>query len=166
MALTSDVKIVRYGSPDGHELQNLGLKANVTVYRGSICLTAGTGGSAGYVKNASSPAATDICWGLIDSAGPGTIDGGPGITGGSTDGAVTVNVATGTFFLGSSTSSDQLSVATLGTVVYVYNETTVAATNGSSSRPAAGVHVGIDTTGQYPGGYAIRLGSNQTTGGL
>lgn len=159
MALSSDVKITRYGTADGHEFENLGLKATVTVYRGSICLTDTTG----YVKNASSPASTDTCWGLIDHAGPGTIDSGPGITGGSTDGAVTVEVATGTFFLGSSTGSDQLGLSTLGTTVYVYNETLVAATNGSSSRPAAGKHIAVDTT--MPGGYAIRLGNNQSTGG-
>lgn len=163
MALTSDIKIVRYGTADGHELENFGIGANVTVYRGSIALTVA---ATGYLKNAASPSATDICWGLIDSAGPGTIDGGAGIAGTSVAGAVTANVATGTFFLGSSSGSDQLGQATLGSTVYVYNENTVAATSNSSARPVAGVHVAIDTTSQYPGGYAIRLGSNQSTGGL
>jgi hypothetical protein len=162
MALTSDIKIVRYGTADGHELDNFGLGSGVTVYRGSIALTAA---ATGYLKNAASPASTDVCWGLIDSAGPGVIDGGPGITNSGAAGAVLVQVATGTFFLGSSTGSDQLGLNTLGSVVYVYNENTVAATSGGSTRPAAGVHIAIDTTGQYPGGYAIRLGNNQSTGG-
>lgn len=162
MALTRDQKITRFGTPTGHEPINLGLKAGVTVYRGSIALT----DTSGYLKNAASPASTDLCWGLIERVGAGSdqIDGSPGITGGSTDGSVTAEIATGAFYLGSSTSSDQLSVATLGKDVYVYDEITVAATNGGSSRPKAGVHVGIDTSGRVPGGYAIRMGTNQSTG--
>lgn len=156
MSLTRDQKITRFGTADGHEPINLGLKANATVYRGSIAVSA-----AGIVHPATTVASTDVCWGMIDHVGPGQIDGGPGITGGSTDGAVTVEIATGSFFLGSSTGADQLSVATLGATVYVYDETNVAATNGSTSRPIAGTHVGIDTTGQYPGAYAIKLGSAQ-----
>lgn len=166
MALSADIKVVRYGTADGHELDNFGLAAGVTVYRGSIALTAGVGAHAGYLKNASSPLSTDICWGLIDSAGPGVIDGGPGIANTSTvDGAVLVQVATGTFFLGSSTGADQLGLTTLGSTVYVYNENTVAATSQSNTLPVAGKHIATDTTGQYPGGYAIRLGNNQSTGG-
>ena len=167
MSLTSDVKIVRYGSPDGHEPLNFGIQASLTVYRGSIAVTAGHGQShAGYLHPASTVASTDVCWGLIESAGPGSIDGGPGIAGGSSDGAVTANVATGTFFLASAGSSDQLGVNTLGSTVYVVDEVTVGLTSNSNARPVAGVHVAVDTTGQYPGGYAIRLGNNQSTGGL
>lgn len=164
MGVTSDQKIVRYGSWDDHEFQVMGLGANVTVYRGTIALSNGTGAHQGYLKNAATVASTDVCWGLIDHVAPGStaIDGAPGITGGSTDGAVSVEIAQGTFFLGSSTGSDQLGVTTLGLSVYVYNETTVAATSGGAARPIAGIHVFTDTTGQYPGGYAIKLGSNQT----
>lgn len=165
MSATVDQKTTRYGSNITPPV-NLGIAAAVTVYRGTIALTAGTGGNAGYLKNASSPLSTDICWGIIQKVGPGSdlIDSGPGITGGATNGAVTAEVETGAFFLGSSTGSDQLSAATLGQVVYVYNETTVAATSGSGTRPPAGVHVASDTTGRYPGGYAIRMGSTQSTG--
>ena len=161
MALAGDIKITRYGTPDGHEPLNLPLGANVQVYRGSIALLASTG----YLKNAASPASTDTCVGLIEKVGPGQIDSGPGIKGGSTDGAVTCDVAEGTFFLGSSTGGDQLGVSTIGKTVYVYNENTVAATSNGNTRPVAGVHVATDSTGRYPGGYAIKMGPNQTIGG-
>jgi predicted RecA/RadA family phage recombinase len=160
MALTSDIKITRYGSWDGHEYDAQPMGASVTVYRGSLATT----NASGDIINANNSDNTSTCWGLIDHVGPnpGVIDGGPGITNSGSAGAIQVEIATGTFFLASSTGSDQLSQATVGKVVYVYNENTVAAT-GSGSRCVAGVHVAVDTT--QPGGYAIRLGSNQSTGG-
>jgi hypothetical protein len=163
MAVTKDQKITRYGTGDGHQPVALGIKATVKVYRGTIALT----DTSGFLKNASSPASTDKCWGLIQRVRPGDgqIDGAPGITGGATDGAVGAEIDAGTFFLGSSTGSDQLSAATLGTTVYVYDEITVAATNGGSTRPVAGIHVATDSTGRYPGAYAIKLGSAESTGG-
>jgi hypothetical protein len=164
MALTSDIKTVRYGSGDAREPANYQLGANVTVYRGSIAVLNGTGAHKGVLKNASTVASTDIVVGLIQKVGQGSgqIDGAPGIVGGATDGAVTVEVEQGTFFLGSSTGGDQLSVATIGQPVYLYDEQTVAATSSSGARPIAGIHVATDTSGKYPGGYAVKLGSNQT----
>lgn len=166
MTVSKDQKITRFGTPTGHEPLNLGLQAGVTVYRGTIALTNGTGGSKGMLKNADTPAASDICWGLLEAYGPGSdqIDSGFGMVGGATDGAVTCDVVTGAFFLGSSSGGDLLGVTTLGQVVYVYDSVTVAATNGGSSRPQAGVHVYTDPLGLEPGGFAIRLGSNQSTG--
>lgn len=160
--LTADISTERYGTP-GNETQpiNLNLKASVTVYRGSIALTR-TGVAVPAVN--SNLTSTDICWGLYENAGPGTADTGPGITGGSADGLVTVEVMTGTFFLASSTGGDALGVSTLGKTVYVYDEQTVAATQ-SSTRPVAGVHIYTDTTRtNAPGPYAILLGSNKSTG--
>lgn len=161
MALTADIPIVRYGTP-GNASQpiNLGITANATVYRGSIAAT-----RSGYAVAMSSPQSTDIVWGVYEQAGPGTADTGPGIVGGSTNGAVTVEVATGTFFLASSTGADQLGVTTLGKTVYVYDEQTVSATSNSSARPVAGVHMYTDTTRtDAVGPYAILIGSSQTTG--
>lgn len=161
MALSADIKITRVGTPNGHEPINLPLGASVTVYRGSIALLANTG----YLKNASSPSSTDTCVGLIERVGPGQIDGGPGIANAGAAGAVTVECAQGTFMLGSSTGSDQLGVTTIGKTVYVYDEQTVAATSGGSTRPVAGVHVFTDTSGRYPGKYGIKMGPNTTIGG-
>lgn len=161
MALSADIKIVRVGSPAGHEPIALPLGASTTVYRGSIALLASTG----YLKNASSPASTDTCVGVIERMGVGGIDSGPGIVNSGAAGAVIVECAQGTFMLGSSTGGDQLGVTTIGKTVYVYDEQTVAATSGGSTRPVAGVHVFTDTSGRYPGKYGIKMGPNQTIGG-
>jgi len=155
--LTADIPIVEYGDI-GNATQpvSLNLKANTTVYRGSIAIT--RSGIAVPAQNANLAVSTDICWGLYEHAGAGTADTGPGITGGTVDGAVTVEVATGTFFLASSTGSDQLGPTTLGKTVYVYDEQTVAATQ-NTTRPIAGMHVYTDTTRtDAPGPYAIKLG--------
>jgi hypothetical protein len=162
-ALTADIPIVEYGVR-GNESQpvNLGLKATTTVYRGSIALS--RTGIAVPALNANL-LSTDVVWGLYEHAGPGTADTGPGILGGSVDGAVTVEVATGTFFLASSTGGDLLGLSTLGKTVYVYDEQTVAATSSGGTRPVAGVHIYTDSTRtDAPGIYAIKLGSNESSG--
>lgn len=162
MALTADVITVRYGTP-GNSTQpvNQGIKANATVYRGSVATT-----RSGYLVAASSPQSTDIVWGLIDRAGPGTADTGPGITGGTTDGAVTAEIQTGSFFLASGTGADALTQVNVGATVYLINETTVGATNGGGTRPVAGIMEAYDATEIYALGFiAVKLGSAQSSGG-
>ncbi len=156
-ALTQDIPIVEYGvRGDATQPLNFPLKATTTVYRGSIAIT--RNGVAVPAIKANLAVATDICWGVFESAGPGTADTGPGITGGTVDGAVTVEVATGTYFLASSTGADLLGPTTLGKTVYVYDEQTVAATQ-NTTRPIAGVHVYTDATRTDAVGiYAIKLG--------
>lgn len=161
--LSADIPIVQYGTP-GNETQpiNLNVKANVTVYRGSIALT--RSGVAVPAQN-SALQSSDVVWGVYEHAGPGTADTGPGVVGGTVDGAVTVEVVTGSFFLASSTGGDALGVTTLGKTVYVYDEQTVAATSGGGARPVAGVHEYTDSTRtDAPGIYAILLGSNKSSG--
>lgn len=161
--LAADIPIVEFGTP-GNENQpvNLNLKASTTVYRGSIALT--RSGVAVPAQNANL-LSTDVTWGVYEHAGAGTADTGPGITGGTVDGAVTVEVMTGTFFLASSTGGDQLGPTTLGKQVFVYDEQTVAATSGGAARPPAGTHIYTDSTRtDAPGIYAIRLGNNTTAG--
>jgi hypothetical protein len=162
VALTSDQITVRYGAP-GNSTQpvNKPLTANATVYRGSIATT-----RSGYLVAASSPQSTDIVWGLVQGAGPGTADQTtPGIVGGTTNGAVTVEIATGSFFLASGTGADAITGANVGATCYVINETTVGLTNGSNTRPQAGVIEEYDTNEIYALGFvAVKLGSAQTTG--
>lgn len=147
MAQTQDVPLLRVGA-EGPEPIAAPLKANVTVYSGTIALLDNTG----YLKNAAIPASTDRIIGMIDNPTGGTyVQTGPGITGGSSDGAVWIDCATGTFLLQSGTAGDALSEATAGTTVYVINETTVGATNGSGTRPVAGIQLPIDPT--VPVGY-------------
>lgn len=165
-ALTADVKIIRYGTP-GNSTQptNQGLTANVTVYRGSIATT-----RSGYLVPATSPQSTDIVWGLISDVGPGFVDSGPGITGGTTNGGVTVEIETGSFFLAAGTGSDAITQANVGATCYVINETTVGLTNGSNTRPVAGTILGVGANlgASVPinGLIAVKVGSALgTTGG-
>lgn len=156
MALSSDGLITRYGTPDGHEPVNQGIKASTTVYRGQFAIL-----KSGYLV-AAPDATTNVVLGVIDKAGPGTADTGSGIVGGSTDGAVTAEIATGSFFFACSTSSDALTVADIGATVYVYDNCTIAKTDGSSSRPVAGKLLAVDST-QSPS-FAVKVGNNQSTG--
>lgn len=159
MALTQDIKTTRYGVP-GNASQPVGgfnMAASTTVYGGSICLT----NSSGNIKNASSPSSTDTCWGLVHAQ---TTNATTAVTSGI---LLDVNgrpfeVDTGTFYLNSGTGGDALTAANLGQTVYVIDEQTVGATNGGGTRPIGGVLVNIDTT--QPGGYAVKMGSNQSTG--
>ena len=139
MALTADVKTIRFGSP-GNSTQpmNFGLTASATVYRGSIATT-----RAGYLVAASSPQSTDTTWGIIDKAGAGTADINPGIVGGTTNGSVTVEIATGSFFLANGTGADAITQANVGSLVYVINETTVGLTSNGNTRPVAGTCEGL-----------------------
>jgi hypothetical protein len=160
-ALTADIKAIRYGTP-GNSTQPVQqpVKANSTVYRGSVAIT-----RSGFVVAASTPQSGDLVWGVIESAGAGQPDLSPGVVGGSTDGAVTVLIATGSFFLASGTGSDALTQANVGATVFLIDEKTVGATNGGATRPQAGVMEAFDNTiggGGTP--IAVKLGSNQSTG--
>lgn len=166
--LTADIPVERYGTPgDASQPTNLQMASGTTntpttVYRGSIAIT-----RSGFCTPAqnSTILSTDIVWGLVEMAGPGTADTAPDISNTGASGAVTVEVMTGTFFLASSTGADALGVTTLGKTVYVYDEQTVAATSNSNARPVAGIHAYTDSTRtNAPGIYAITLGTAQSTG--
>lgn len=161
MALSADIKTVRFGTP-GNSTQpvNQPLKGSATVYRGSVAIT-----RSGYVVAATSPAsATDIVWGIVEKYGPGKADTGPGITDTSgVDGAVTVEIATGTFFLASDTGGGAITQADVGKTCYLLDEKTVTLTAGSL--PVAGVVEAYDTSITAPGPVAVKLGTNTIPGG-
>lgn len=142
MALSADIKTFRFGAP-GNSTQpmNQPLTAAATVYRGSVATT-----RSGYLVAASSPQSTDVVWGLIDKAGAGTADTGPGITGGTTNGNVSVEIATGSFFLQNGTGADALTQTNVGATVYLINENTVGATSNTSTRPICGEFLGLAST--------------------
>ena len=154
MALSADVPTVRYGVP-GNSTQQVvkPLAASVTVYGGSVATT-----RAGYVTPASSPASTDIVWGIIYRQTPLV----PPQSASSVAGTYNVVIDTGSFFLAAGTGTDALSTADCGATVYLINETTVGKTNGSNTRPVAGVLLNIDTN--VTPSYAVALGSNRGTG--
>jgi len=141
---TADIKIVEYGTPDGHQFVSQPMKGSATVYGGTIATT-----RSGYLVNPTTPvAATDKVWGLIhkQTTNPST-----------TDGAVSCDVETGTFYLACAGSSDALVQSDIGATVYLVDNRTIGKTDGSASRPVAGVLMNIDTS--QPGGYAIKLGT-------
>jgi hypothetical protein len=151
MALTHDIVKTRYGSPVNHQpiVYPVGKgAAGQTLYRGSVtAISGGTTVTAGYLKNMATPAATDVVVGVVEGYGPGIADTGPGVVAPNTsDGAVTAELATGTFLLASGTSADALTVANLQKAVYLIDENTVGATNGSATRPVAGILVAIPAT--------------------
>lgn len=159
MAVTKDQKIIRYGTPDGHQPTAQPMKANVSIYAGTIALTDSTG----YAVPATSTATTQKCWGVYN----GLVNGSPHvsapITAGSTNGDTIIGIDTGTFWLTPGTNSDALTQADIGAVVYVIDEVTVGKTDGSSSRPIAGRLAEIGTA-QYTGYVAVTLGIASNTG--
>ena len=168
-ALTADIHPIRFGTPgNASQPVNQGLKANTTVYRGSVAIT-----RSGYVVPATTVQSTDLVWGLIDQAGPGGIDSGAGVTGGTADGTNTVDIATGSFWLNAGTGSDAIAQANVGATCYLMNENTVGLTSSGNSRPVAGIILGVAGTaaGNYTavapinaGMVAVKLGSAQSTG--
>lgn len=154
MSVTSDQLYRRVGAEGVHQPVCAPLTANVTVYRNTIALLDGT---TRYLKNADTPAATDKVIGMIDAVAGGTASNADvGITGGSTNGAVLVDCATGTFLLASGTGADALTEADAGNDVYVVDSITVGRTNGGSTRPVAGQMLPNDVT--TPAGYvAVKL---------
>ena len=173
MAITSDQIIYEYGTPDGNQPLNAGIASTVQLYRGTVALLSGSGsgGTQGYLKNADTPTSKDLVLGMISKYGPGNVaDTIPGLLGGSTDGATSAEILTGSFLMASGTGSDQLSVSTGGTTVYLINSVTVGATNGGGSRPVAGVQLPAGDLANLPVGvgglYPIKLGTpNSPLGG-
>lgn len=169
MALTKDIHPIRYGAP-GNSTQptTQPLGANAKVYRGSFAAT-----RSGYLQPMLTPQSTDIVWGLIEgvdetcSQSSGVIDGQPGITGGSTDGEVSCLISTGTFWVPNGTGADALAQADVGATVYVVDEKTVGKTNGSNTRPVAGILIkASDPLNVLSGLVAVKVGQPAgSTGG-
>lgn len=154
MALSADVPPVRFGVT-GNSTQQISkpIAASVTVYGGSVATT-----RAGYITPASSPASTDVVWGLIYRQTPLV----PPQAASSVAGTYNAVIDTGSFFLNAGTGADAMSAANVGATVYLINETTVGLTNGGGTRPVAGVLLNIDTN--VTPSYAVALGSNRGTG--
>lgn len=163
MAITSDQVIEQYGTPDGKQPLNVGIQATVQLYRGTIAVMNGPQAAShqGYLKNGDTPATSDIVLGILSKYGPGSADALPGLLGGSTDGATTAEILTGTFLLNSGTGADQLSAATAGQNVYLIDSVTVGLNQ--SGRPIAGVQMPAGDVANLPTGvggkFPIKLGT-------
>lgn len=65
------------------------------------------------------------------------------------DGAETVRVKMGMAFKFKNSGTDPVSQASLGKACYIEDDETVAATNGTDTRSAAGIVVGVDSDGVW-----------------
>jgi hypothetical protein len=123
--LTGDIKTIQYGVPENSQIVAYPIGATAQLYSGAVALISGTGGTVtqGYLKNAATGSASDIVAGIVgDYAGGTAVAVGPGLLGGSTDGAVWANVRTGTFYIQSGTGSNALTEASVGSTVYYGGE--------------------------------------------
>lgn len=69
-------------------------------------------------------------------------------TGGS-NGDITVNVRRGKAFKWKNSGADPVTQASLGKVCYIVDDETVAATNGTNTRSAAGIVIQLDSDGVW-----------------
>jgi hypothetical protein len=144
--LTKDCHTVEYGVPDGiAQLVSYPVGANQQLYSGAVALLSGSGSvTSGYLKNAASPGSSDLVVGIIGDAAGGTlVETGYGILGGSTDGAVWVNVRTGSFFIQNGASGSAVTEANVGKNVYYTGENSsgpvLSSTNTGSAYPTLGI---------------------------
>ena len=157
--MTTDAKIIRYGTQDGHQPTSQPMQSSVSLYIGRVAVT-----RAGYLINPDTAVqSTDLCWGMIN----GIIDAAPTTTspmaGGTTAGLHFAGIDTGSFWLTPGLSSDALTQADVGNPVYLIDGLTVGKTSGSSTRPVAGKLEKLGT-GQYSGLVAVLIGDDQSTG--
>jgi hypothetical protein len=148
--LTNDCHTTQYGVPDdGLYLVAYPVGANAQLYGGAVALLSGSGSvSTGYLKNAAAPGTADTVVGIIDGPAGGTqVATGAGVLGGSTDGAVWVNVRRGTFFMQNASGGSALSEATAVTTVYYLGENAngpIASATGKGTYPVLGVQLPQD----------------------
>lgn len=166
--ITSDIHTVQMGVPYGvNQLVAWPVGATQQLYVGAVALVSGSGSvSTGYLKNAATAGSADKVAGINgDPAGGTAVQTGPGILGGSTDGAVWVNVRTGTFWIQSGTGANALSEATAGTTVYYGGENStgpIANATGAGTSPVLGIQLPADPfmqTAPQPGSnyFPIKL---------
>jgi len=142
-ALSADRTIVRR---EGATF-NFPVAASVTCYQGALAVL----DSSGNVK----PGVTAT--GLIPvGVFTAQVDNGSGSAG-----DLDAEVMPGTFRFTNSSSTDEITAAEVGDTCYLVDDQTVAKTNGSSTRSAAGQIVDVDTTGVW-----VRVGMDRliTTG--
>lgn len=159
--LTTDQKIIRYGTADGHQPGVQPQKSNTNIYAGIVAVTRG-----GYMIDPMAAVQnTDVVWGMIN----GEQDGAPHVVapmeGGAVDGTHQLDFDTGSFYLTPGTSGDALAQSDVGSDVYLIDGLTVGKTDGGGTRPKAGKLEALGVA-QYAGFVAVRLGNNASTGDI
>lgn len=150
MSITNDQKIIRDGTADGHQPLAEPAAASTNLYAGTVAVL-----YKGYLVDPSTPSSDQVVIGMLN----GLIDGSPHVTApmaSTLAGDHILGVDTGSFWLKSGASADALTQANVGSTVYLIDGVTVGATNGSSTRPAAGTLNRIGS-GPYTGFVSVRL---------
>jgi len=131
MALTAD----RNTPMKDGELIAVPVAANAVIHAGALVAANATGFAV-----PGSVATTLTYLGRADEAADAT---------GYADGIATVQVRRGKAFKFKNSGADPVTQASLGKVCYIVDDETVAATNGTGTRSAAGIVLGIDTDGVW-----------------
>jgi hypothetical protein len=116
-------------------LRSLPVAASTTIYAGSlVCVNA-----AGYAV----PGSTATTLQAVGRAEK-TVDNSAGVAG-----AKNVDVVSGIFKFGNSSSGDAIAIANRFDTVYIVDDQTVALTNGSSTRSVAGMVEDVESDGVW-----------------
>lgn len=138
-AATQDILTDRYGTPDqAPEPAAPPMGANVIIFGGTVPVM-----RAGYLLDpVSSPVSTDIVLGICSKQ---TDNRTTSFYGGAA-GAVTCPVDRGTFWLSFGSGADAFAAtdANFNTTAYLIDNATVGKTNGSNTRPVAGIVKAFD----------------------
>lgn len=110
-----------------------GVKAGVTIYAGSLVVL-----QAGFARPGR-VATGDVARGRAEER----------VVGGASDGDVKVRVRRGVFRWANSASGDLITAADIGSTCYVVDDQTVAKTNGTNTRSAAGTIEDVDGLGVW-----------------
>lgn len=131
-ALSKDIQRLRLNA-DPITLGRGPAAQSITFYRGSIVMT-NAGGYVTVGAAATGQFARGVC--TTPCVSPGS------------NGAIEVGWEEGDFEFESGTSGDALTVANIGDTVYIIDDNTVGATDGSSARSAAGKMVAVSPNGK------------------
>lgn len=128
-ALAAERDIPKYGAGPKAEYLYAPVKTATTIYKGALVAITSAG-----VALPAAATATNITLGVCDET---VINSGA-------DGAKSVKVRCGVFAFNNSSSSDEITSAWIGSTCYVVDDNTVAKTDNSAARPAAGKVVKLE----------------------
>lgn len=131
-ALAIDRQTEGYGLAPIPARLSAGAAASTTLYKGGLVAI----NASGYAV----PASADPRLRVVGVA-EAKVDNSTGAAA-----AKTVQIQTGAFWFGNSSSTDAIAITEIGQVCYVADDQTVAKTIGAGVRPIAGVVLGVDTT--------------------
>mgnify|MGYP001546192369 CR=1 FL=1 len=132
MALTAPKRTQKWA---GGGLLNVGVVAAVVVLQGGLVML-----SSGYARPARAGQGGNDLAKMADVANSRVIGMAlQSVTGGATDGAVTLDVEEGTYLLKNSAGVDAITVAEVDRYCFVVDDETVASNSAGGTRPRAGI---------------------------